>query len=227
MIFAQLESEQYAILPAHGWRALHSPPLAGWTRRSPCWQVSMCSIRMASTCRWWITASAAIMNLILTTLHRLPVPSSSWKQAIGWPPSWSMWVQEQPETSWAGFSSWFTKIIVKNTVRPSLALSTADFWNDWLIIYSQRLIDYMQKTQAVSHEKNAFSPPTAQLCRGGGLHSFHLRQLQCSRHEGKRWRGAKLSCFFPHINFPSGSVKRSDWIFHNSAATVEWSLTGG
>lgn len=149
-----------------GWRALHSPPLAGWTRRSPCWQVSMCSIRTANTCRWWTTASAAIMNLILTTLHHLPVPSSSWKPAIGWRPSWSMWVEEQPEAVWAGFSSCFTKLSVKNTVRP-WPWELLSFWNDWLITYSQLLIDYMQKTQVASHENLPSPPHSSALSRRG------------------------------------------------------------
>lgn len=49
--------------------------------------------------------------------------------------------------------------------------------------------------------KESLFPPTAQLCRGGGLHSFHLRQLQCSRHEGKHLRGAKLILFLSSYQF--------------------------
>lgn len=49
--------------------------------------------------------------------------------------------------------------------------------------------------------KESLFPPTAQLCRGRGLHSFHLRQLQCSRHEGKRLGGAKLILFLSSHQF--------------------------
>lgn len=185
----------------------------------------MCSIRMASTCRWWTTASAAIMSLILTTLHHLPVPSSSWKPAIGWRPSWSMWVEEQPEAAWTGFSSH----LQNSWLKTQSGLGPESCWAfgmiDWLHIVNCWLTICRKHKWLLM--KICLPPPTAQLCRGGGLHSFHLRQLQCSRHEGKRWREAKLSCFFPHINFASGSVKRSDWIFRNSAATVERGLTGG
>ena len=53
----------------HGWRVQHSPLLGSWTRRSPCSRVWMWGTHTASTSKWWITGSVAIMNLTLTTLQ--------------------------------------------------------------------------------------------------------------------------------------------------------------
>lgn len=167
-----------------GWRALHTPPLAGWTRRSPCWQVLMCSTHMENTCRWWITASAAIMNLTLTTLRHRLVLSSSWKPAIGWQLLWSMWVSEQPGGS---LHACFSKVIIKNTARLRLWTlvrfleqpSQLDQPVQWLYRWCFDLSGIMKPLCFYRHWlssgfswKTVFPPPQLSSVEAGGSTAF-------------------------------------------------------